>query len=261
MLRAMDPITVLYRDDAMVVVSKPSGIMVHRNKQTRDRTFLLQEVRDLTGRLVFPVHRLDRPTSGAIVFGFTSEDAGKIHWALKEPEALKEYVVLCRGETDERFTSERPLTNAKKEKQPARTDFLRIATFSRCSLLEARLFTGRRHQVRRHLARMAHQPIGDTKYGKGRINNFFRENYQLPRLFLHAHRLHFAHPRSDELMEFLAPLAPDLRGFLSRLPDVPSAELEARWGYALGSEALSEALIEGAMVDGEGGRTEEDHPA
>lgn len=231
-----EPIEVLYRDEALVVANKPSGLMVHRSKLSSDRVFLLQRLHHQLGQFLYPVHRIDRPTSGAIVFGFSSEDAGKVHWALKEPDALKEYIVLCRGETPESFVSERPLTNAKKEPQEARTEFERIATFSRCSLLLARIQTGRRHQVRRHLSRMAHQVIGCTKYGKGRINNFFRENYGLPRLFLHAHRIRFRHPRSEEPCEVLAPLAPDLRAFLRRLPDVPLAELEERWGYSLQEE-------------------------
>ncbi|HBP23801.1 MAG TPA: hypothetical protein DEA08_39245 [Planctomycetes bacterium] len=229
----LEPIEILYRDEALVVANKPSGLLVHRTKLSSDKVFLLQRLHHQLGQFLYPVHRIDRPTSGVIVFGFSSEDAGRIHWALKEESALKEYIVLCRGETPESFVSERPLTNAKKEPQPARTEFERIATFSRCSLLLARIQTGRRHQVRRHLSRMAHQVIGCTKYGKGRINNFFRENYGLPRLFLHAHRIRFLHPRTDEPFEVLAPLAPDLRAFLTRLPDVPLDELEERWGYSL----------------------------
>lgn len=246
-------IEVLYRDEALVVVSKPSGIMIHRSKLSSDRVFLLQTLRDQLGQLVFPVHRIDRPTSGAIVFGFSSEDAGKIHWSLKEERALKEYLVLCRGETEEEFVSDRPLNNARKEPQEARTEFRRVATFSRCSLLEARIRTGRRHQIRRHLAHMAHQVIGCTKRGKGRINAFFRETYGLPRLFLHSHRLHFRHPRTEEPIEILAPLSDDLRRFLWRLPDVDAAALEARWGY---SPVLAPEGSEGERVEGEGAEGE-----
>ena len=235
----LDPIEVLYRDEALVVANKPSGLLVHRSKLSSDKVFLVQRLHHQLGQFLYPVHRIDRPTSGAIVFGLSSEDAGKVHWALKEEDALKEYIVLCRGETPESFVSERPLTNAKKEPQAARTEFERIATFSRCSLLHARIHTGRRHQVRRHLSRMAHQVIGCTKYGKGRINTFFRETYGLPRLFLHAHTIRFRHPRTDEPCQVTAPLAPDLRAFLCRLPDAPLAELEERWGYSLRDEQPS----------------------
>ncbi|MBL4847666.1 MAG: pseudouridylate synthase [Planctomycetes bacterium] len=209
-----------------MVVSKPSGILVHRTAMSRDSVFLLQQVRDQINRILYPVHRLDRPTSGALVFGLTSEDARRVHDALKTPSSLKEYLVLVRGETPESWISERPVKGKE-----AWTEFERVATFSRSSLLEARLKTGRRHQVRKQLAHAAHQVLGDTSYGKGKINAFFRETYQLPRLFLHAHRLHFDHPRTGEPVEILAPLAPDLSAFLSRLPDVPRQALTARWGY------------------------------
>lgn len=195
---------------------------------SRDRVFLLQQVRDQVNEILYPVHRLDRPTSGALVFGLSGDDARRIHDNLKEPTSLKEYLVLVRGETPERWVSERPVKG-----KDARTEFERVATFSRCSLLEARLQSGRRHQVRKQLAHAAHQVLGDTSYGKGKINRFFRETYQLPRLFLHAHRLHFSHPRSGEPVEILAPLAPDLRAFLRRLPDVPYAALAERYGYDL----------------------------
>lgn len=219
---------VLYRDEALVVVSKPSGILVHRTAMSRDQVFLLQQVRDQINQILYPIHRLDRPTSGALVFGLSGDDARLVHDDLKEPTSLKEYLVLVRGETPERWVSERPVKGKE-----ARTEFERVATFSRCSLVEARLQTGRRHQVRKQLAHAAHQVLGDTSYGKGKINRFFRETYQLPRLFLHAHRLRFTHPRSGEPLEIQAPLAPDLRAFLRRLPDVPRELLQERYGYDL----------------------------
>ncbi|MGE0707178.1 MAG: pseudouridine synthase [Planctomycetota bacterium] len=221
------------------MVDKPGGLAVHRSRESRgDEDFALQRLRDQLGRLVYPVHRLDRATSGALVFALSPEDAAAAQQALGGAGALKEYLALVRGETAARLVSERPLTprdsdgRAEGPPQPARTDFERVASFSRCSLLEARLESGRRHQVRRHLAHLAHQVIGDTRYGKGRINAFFRESYGLPRMFLHAHRLRFPHPRGGGEVSVLAPLAPDLRAFLGRLPDAPCAALSARWGYA-----------------------------
>ena len=121
---------------------------------------------------------------------------------------------------------DRPLTGEHGNKQPASSEFERIAEFSRCSLLRVRITTGRRHQIRRHLDGLAHQIIGDTTYGKGRINQWFRENYGLPRMFLHAARLAVAHPATGEPLDLRAPLPDDLRAFLTRLPDV-DAELVA----------------------------------
>ncbi len=210
------PVPILHRDEQVVAVDKPPGLLVHRSREAPDRDVLLQRVRDQVGAHVYPVHRLDRPTSGVVLFALSSEATRALQEALRAPEARKEYLVLVRGSTPERFGSERPLGG-----KPACTEFERLAELSRCSLLRARLHTGRRHQIRRHLAHLAHQAIGDTRYGKGRINAFFRDTYGLPRLFLHAALLEVAHPATGEPLRVQSPLAADLRAFLRRLPDAP----------------------------------------
>lgn len=209
-----------------MVVLKPGGILVHRSELSGERDVLLQRVRDQLGQPLFPVHRLDRPTSGALVFALSPEDARATHDALRAPEAHKQYLALVRGVTPERFVSERPIGGKE-----ARTEFERVAQVAECSLLEVTPRTGRRHQIRKHLDHLAHHVLGDTSHGKGRINRFFRETYGLPRLFLHAHRLGFAHPREARRVEVLAPLAADLRAFLARLPGCDAEPLRARWGY------------------------------
>lgn len=215
-------IPIRWLDDDLVVVSKPGHISVHRGPRSEPgERFVLQTVRDQLLRHLFPVHRLDRPTSGVLAFALSKPMAAKLQENLQADDAEKDYLVLCRGETPEVFESDRPLHDEKGTPQAARTAFRRLATFSRCSLLEARLHTGRTHQIRRHLDHLAHQVIGDTEHGKGRINRWFRETYGLPRMFLHAQRLAFRHPRTDARLEILAPLPEDLRGFLMRLPDLP----------------------------------------
>ncbi|MGE3164804.1 MAG: RluA family pseudouridine synthase [Planctomycetota bacterium] len=215
----------IYRDDFLVAVSKPSGLMVHRSRESNDRVFLLQLLRDHLEAHVYPVHRLDRATSGVMVFALSPPDAAAIQARL-ECDAVKEYLTLARGETPEVFASNRELTSDAGVKQTARTEFERIATFHGCSLLRARLHSGRRHQIRRHLAHLAHQVIGDTSYGKGRINRALREQYGLPRLFLHSCRLTLRHPRHDGWLQFQDPLPDDLREFLVRLPDFDPAILD-----------------------------------
>lgn len=216
-----DPIPVLHLDEHLLAVDKPPGLLVHRTRAAADREALLQRVRDQLGRHLFPVHRLDRASSGVLLFALTSEAAAGLQRALAAEDALKEYLVLCRGSTPAELTSERPL-----DERPARTSFEKLAEASRCSPLRARLGTGRRHQIRRHLAHLAHHVIGDTRYGKGRINSFFRATYGLPRLFLHARRLSVVHPATGQRLEVAAPLAPDLAAFLGRLPDLPPGLLE-----------------------------------
>ncbi|MHC4991516.1 MAG: RluA family pseudouridine synthase [Planctomycetota bacterium] len=222
----VDSLPILHLDDDLVVVSKPAGMTVHRDRSSaHGEPVVLQTLATQIERYLYPVHRLDRNTSGVIAFALSSEMARALQARLQSEESCKSYLTLVRGETPPKFVSDRPLSNARGERQPCRSEFTRIATFSRCSLLRARIHTGRHHQIRRHLAHLAHQVIGDTTHGKGRINNFFRTTYGLPRMFLHAERLVVAHPRTDLTLDLADPLADDLRWFLERLPDVDPSVL------------------------------------
>ena len=217
---------IVWLDDDLVVVDKPGDLAVHRGPHSAPgERFVLQTLRDQILRHLYPVHRLDRQTSGLLAFALSRPMAARLQERLAADYAQKCYLVLCRGETDEQFVSERPLTDENGVRQPARTEFRRLATFSRCSLLEARLSTGRTHQIRRHLDHLAHQVIGDRHHGKGRINRWFHATYGLPRMFLHARRLELRHPRNDERLDLRAALPADLRDFLSRLPDLPAGLL------------------------------------
>jgi len=220
------PIPLLHLDDDFVAASKPGGLIVHRTRESSDRVFLLQELSAQVGRFLYPVHRLDRAASGAIIFAFSSEAARLLQAALGAEDARKEYLTLVRGSPPERWESADPLKNENGVPQAARTSFERLAEFFRLSLLRARIWTGRRHQIRRHLARAAHQILGDSTYGKGRINAFFRETYGLPRLFLHAESIEITHPRTGARLVLRAPLAEDLRAFVLRLPDCPRELVE-----------------------------------
>ena len=199
----------------MVVVNKPGGLLVHRSHESSDRVFLLQELAHQLDRRVYPVHRLDRAASGAITFALSSDAARKLQANLSADDSRKEYLALVRGSAPIRGVIERALTQ-----QACRSEFERLAELSRCSLLRVRISTGRRHQIRRHLSHIRHQIIGDTTYGKGNINRYFRETYGLPRSFLHAWRLELRHPETGERLRIAAPLPDDLRDFLGRLPDV-----------------------------------------
>lgn len=225
-----------------MAVTKPGGLLVHRSAEARrDRVFLLQTLARRVGQPVYPVHRLDRAASGAIVFGLDSAAARGAHDALKRDDARKIYLALVRGETPAAWSCGRSLKNPRGVRQESRSTFETLARFVhdppvgavdaapgdespeseryfRLSLVQARIFTGRRHQIRRHLHHAAHQVLGDTTYGKGRINRFFREHYGLPRLFLHAAELRFDHPATGEPLVIRSPLPDDLRAFVLRLP-------------------------------------------
>lgn len=212
-------IPILYQDESIIVVSKPPKLLVHRGKESSDSVFLLQTLATQVDKYLYPVHRLDRAASGAIAFALTSEDAKLLQESLQSEMTRKEYIVFVRGSTPEEWVMDRELKNDKGTKQSAHTSFCKITEFFRCSLIRARIYTGRRHQIRRHLARCAHQILGDTSYGKGKINRFFRAEYGLPRMCLHAKWLEFKHPRSEEIVKIDAPLAEDFRSFLLKLPD------------------------------------------
>jgi tRNA pseudouridine65 synthase len=221
-------IEVLHHDAWVVVANKPPRLLVHRGPATKDRYFLLQELGRAVGSYLYPVHRLDRAASGIVAMATSSENARSLQAALCADDAVKEYLVLVRGETPPSGIIDRPLTDENSgEKRPAWTSYERIACFSRTSLLRVRIKTGRHHQIRRHLSHIAHQVIGCTHHGKGRINEFFRGEYGLPRLFLHSTWLDVSHPSGEGRLRVRAPLAADLRCFLARLPDVDPVVLAA----------------------------------
>ncbi len=218
------PLRILRQDAHFVAVSKPSGLLVHRGPESDDTEFLLQRLRDQVGAWLYPVHRLDRGTSGVIVFGLSSPAAASLQTTLATSDTRKEYLVLARRpwrghELPDEFRVERPLTDDDGVPREARTDFEVVETYPRCALLRARLHTGRRHQIRRHLAHWARHVLGDSTYGKGRINAEFRKRFGLGRLFLHACRLSFRHPVIGEPVDLQDPLPNELTSVLQRLRD------------------------------------------
>lgn len=208
-------VPILHQDEHVVAVNKPSGLLVHRSAESKDRVFLLQTVARVVGQPLYPVHRIDRAASGVVLFGMNPEDARWMQPSLTA--ATKEYLVLVRGEAPDEGASDRPLQDDKRIPREAHSRFVCVERFARTSLLRVAITTGRRHQIRRHLAHLAHQILGDTTYGKGRLNQEFRDRFGLHRLFLHAHRIVLHHePRGDDL-EVVAPLAPELEAVLTRL--------------------------------------------
>lgn len=216
---AKAPLKILWEDERVVAVSKPGGMLVHRTREAPDRRVVLQTLRRQIGTHLYPIHRLDRAASGVLLFAKTSEEARQFHRGLRQEATRKEYLVLARGDAPSEWEMSRPLTDDAGVPKAAQTSFVKIGSFFRCSLLQAFPSTGRRHQIRRHLAHCAHHILGDTTYGKGRINRFFRENHGLPRLFLHARRVELVHPETGSTYCFEDPLAKDLTDFLMGLPE------------------------------------------
>jgi tRNA pseudouridine65 synthase len=215
-------IDILHRDDAIVVVDKPSGLSVHRGDD-RGTTFALNLTRDAIGQWVYPVHRLDRATSGVLVFALSSEYASVLQGSFDARDVDKTYLALVRGKPPGSGVIESPME--KREGGPkvdAVTEFetLFMSDVARVSLVEARPRTGRRHQIRRHLRRINHPIAGDVNYGKGVENRGYRAELGLYRLALHAKRLSFPHPETGERVVFESPVPVDL-GEPLRVAGVP----------------------------------------
>ena len=209
----------LYQDEYLVAIDKPAGLLVHRSWLDRHETqFAMQMTRDLIGQHVYPVHRLDRPTSGVLLFALEPQTARTLSEDFAQHRVQKEYLALVRGWTPEQLFIDYPLkeeldkiadkfSTVDKPAQEAQTQLQRLQTVelpyavsakhptSRYSLVRLMPHTGRKHQLRRHMAHIFHPIVGDTKHGDGRHNRFFREQYDCQRLMLCNLSLTIQHPQ------------------------------------------------------------------
>jgi tRNA pseudouridine65 synthase len=208
---------VLHQDGNIAAFAKPSGLLVHRGWGT-DPVVFVDLAERVLGRKVYPVHRLDRATSGVLLVALDAKAAAALCAQFEQGLAQKRYLALVRGVPPERGSIDHPIP--RREGGPrvaAVTDFERLYALDRYSVVEARPRTGRLHQVRRHLKHISHPIIGDVNYGKGEHNRLFREQYALTRLALHAAGLVVTHPETGALLRLEAPLPDDLRGPFDRL--------------------------------------------
>ena len=210
---------VVHCDDWLAIVDKPAGLMVHDSSLARGETdFAADRLREQFGKPIFLVHRLDRATSGCLLLAFDRDTASAMGKVLMSRAVEKEYLAVCRGWPEERFTVDHPLDGGpgKPQKKPAVTEFVRLATCeldapsahfptSRYALLRAHPLTGRFRQIRRHLKHVSHHLVGDTSHGDGRHNRAFRM-LGIHRMLLHAERLAFVHPITDAMLDVRAPL-------------------------------------------------------
>ncbi|MBI5512022.1 MAG: pseudouridylate synthase [Deltaproteobacteria bacterium] len=210
-------LSILHLDEHLVAVNKPPGLLVHRG-WARDGVPALQKLRDQLGRHVYPVHRLDRATSGVLLFAFCSEVARDLQRLFEAGAVDKRYLAVCRGHDPSLRRVDHPLAREKGgERRAAVTDFRLLGHFERYGLYEALPHTGRTHQIRRHLKHASHPIIGDTQYGKGEHNRLFRERFQFHHLALHCQRLAFEHPRRPGRLVIEAPLTQELARLLAQL--------------------------------------------
>ncbi len=234
-----EPLEILYRDDYLVAINKPNGLLVHRSRIAKyANQFAVQVLREQIGQPVYLLHRLDRPTSGVLLFALQSETAKLACEQFATRTVDKNYKAIVRGEIGtgcwneplkeklDRTTDGKAIQN--KSPQSATTWFKQLESFeipisagkytsSRYSLVEVTPTTGRKHQIRRHFNHLSHPIIGDTTYGDRRHNRLFRERLGVDRLLLAATRLRMVHPITGSDLEVNAPLGSDFEAALKRL--------------------------------------------
>ncbi|WP_109079784.1 tRNA pseudouridine(65) synthase TruC [Aggregatibacter aphrophilus] len=224
---------ILYQDDVLVAVNKPAGMLVHRSWLDRHETqFVMQTLRDQIGQLVYPIHRLDRPTSGVLLFALNSEIANLLCQQFEQKQTEKHYLAVVRGYVTGHGEIDYPLkiqldkiadkfSQQDKAPQSAVTFYEGLQTVemsfgvgcyatSRYSLVRLVPKTGRKHQLRRHMKHIFHPILGDTQYGDLHQNRALTEHTGCSRLMLHAEKLTFVHP-------------------LTQLPITIQAGLDAQW--------------------------------
>jgi len=229
------PIEIIYQDDDIVAVNKPSGIKVHRGSyDARRDLFALQLVRDQVGRHLYPVHRLDKPTSGILVFALNPGAARSLAKSFARRQVRKTYLAVVRGYIAEMGEVDHPLCGSEdgetldKAPRNALTRYLRLDTAElpvavgryatgRYSLVQVMPATGRMHQIRRHMRHLRHPIINDRQYGDNKHNRFFSETLGCRRLLLAATEIRFPHPRTRETTGLAAPLDSDFMALLVRM--------------------------------------------
>ncbi len=215
---------ILHQDAYYVAIDKPPGLLVHRSRISRDRVFAVQTLRDQIGHRVYPVHRLDRATSGVLIFGLSARAASRLSTQFQSHQVDKSYLAVARGWVDEAGLIDHPVADEEGGglAQAAITRYRRMATVelphpvdrypsTRYSLMRIVPVTGRRQQIRKHFKHISHHLIGDTTHGNGRHNRFFRENYDIHRLLLMSWQLGFRHPYSQQRVLVSAAVDADWR--------------------------------------------------
>ena len=233
-----EKLTIIYQSEELVAINKPSGLLVHRSPiDKRETRFAVQELRNqLGGQHVYPLHRLDKPTSGVLVFALSSEAASFYGKQWQENTVSKRYLALTRGFAPASLHIDYGLRLeedkaagivAGEEPQEAVTDISSLAYYSvlealdrypqtRFSLVECLPLTGRKHQIRRHLKHVAHPIIGDSRHGKGPLNRACAQYFGTGRLWLHCQRMELL-DRGGAKLVLEADLPEDFAGILVRL--------------------------------------------
>ncbi len=222
-------LNIIYQDEYLVAIEKPAGLLVHRNEFTMDETDnLLNRLNQQLGKYLFPVHRLDRPTAGLMVFALSKEASQVLAKAFAARRVAKYYLAVVKGTTPPQGVMDRPLRQKPRPNyQDALTHYVSLAhrqvpvpigpfPTSSYSLVEVHPITGRWHQIRRHLSYVYHPILGDKKHGHSENNKIFEEQMGLPGLMLQSYRLELEHPITGEALKLVSPIAPHIQAVFDR---------------------------------------------
>ena len=207
---------IIFRDEHLIAINKPSGLLVHRSPIANDADqFAVQLLRDQIGQPVFPAHRLDRKTSGVLLFALSPDMNRRAQLLFSERKTAKIYHAIVRGYAPPELNIDYLLTNDRGVQQEARTHWRTLEQFeiavplgkhstSRYSLVELTPETGRFHQLRKHAAHIFHPIIGDRPHGCNKQNRLWKNRWAMERMLLHASSLTFIHPIENEEITVVA---------------------------------------------------------
>lgn len=208
---------IVYQDEELVAINKPNGLLVHRSPIAADAdVFAVQLLRDQLEQKVFPVHRLDRKTSGVLLFALNEEMNSLMQQQFQDGKVEKTYHAIVRGYTPDVLDIDYPLKKEDGTIQEAFTSLRTLARTevdfaigkhptSRYSLVELKPTTGRMHQLRKHMAHIFHPIIGDRPHGCNKQNRYFKERFEMNEMMLHASEIEFLHPSKIRLETLRAP--------------------------------------------------------
>ncbi len=223
-------ISVLYEDAFIAVVNKPNGLLMHFSAIALDvEENLKQQLSLQFDKKIFLIHRLDRKTSGLVIIAFDSKSAQHIANQFVEKTIHKTYWAICRGFMTEPKIVEKALENENGNLQDAETHFFPLKTVeleictgkyanTRLTFVECQPKTGRTHQIRRHLAHLRHYIINDNPHGDCKVNKVFKEQLGYAHMMLHAKKIIFLHPITNEKMTLEAPIFEDFEKLLALFP-------------------------------------------
>ncbi len=233
----MNRFDILFQDDHFIAIHKPPGIHVHPTPLAKGETSCTQILKNELGQKVYSVHRLDRATSGVLLFALHADAARKVTQLFTERLVKKIYWAVVRGFVDSEGRIDHPLREDRyKERVNAVTEYRCLATVelpypvgkfatARYSMVEIYPQTGRKNQIRKHFNKRSHPIIGDGTYGDNKHNRFFREQFGTYRLLLIAKSLSFEHPFTQQRLTIEAPLPEDIGFLMGTFQNYDSFEL------------------------------------